>query len=106
MDLARYVVEAVVLEGRSYREVARAHGVSKSWVAKLLQRFRDGGYAAIEPRSKAPKHIPNATCSGLGAGLWRCGRKFPAQVLDAGEQTINNNCSFVRNTVPPVSPFW
>jgi transposase len=26
MDLARYVVDAVVVEGRSYREVARAHG--------------------------------------------------------------------------------
>ena len=36
MDLARYVVEAVVLEGRSYRDVARAHGVSKSWVGKLV----------------------------------------------------------------------
>ena len=43
MDLARYVVEAVVLEGRSCREVARAHGVSKSWVAKLVGRFRVGG---------------------------------------------------------------
>jgi transposase len=30
VELARYVVDAVVLEGRSYREVARAHGVSKS----------------------------------------------------------------------------
>jgi len=44
MDLARYVVDAVVLEGRSYREVARAHGVSKSWVGKLVGRFRAGGY--------------------------------------------------------------
>lgn len=44
MDLARYVVDAVVLEGRSYREVARAHGVSKSWVAKLVGRYREGGY--------------------------------------------------------------
>jgi transposase len=35
MELARYVVEAVVREGRSYREVARAHGVSKSWVGKV-----------------------------------------------------------------------
>ncbi|HYZ11664.1 MAG TPA: hypothetical protein VE962_07195 [Actinomycetota bacterium] len=26
MDLARYVVDAVVLEGRSYREVARPKG--------------------------------------------------------------------------------
>jgi hypothetical protein len=31
MELAGYVVNAVVLEGRSVREVAQAHGVSKSW---------------------------------------------------------------------------
>jgi transposase len=35
VELARYVVEAVVVEVRSCREVARAHGVSKSWVATL-----------------------------------------------------------------------
>jgi Homeodomain-like domain-containing protein len=50
MDLARYMVNAVVLEGRSYREVARAHGVSKSWVGKVVGRFREGGYDAIGPR--------------------------------------------------------
>jgi transposase len=65
MDLARYVVDAVVLEGRSYREVAAAHGVSKSYVGKLIGRFRDGGYRAIEPRSRAPKDpAQNARCPG------------------------------------------
>ena len=59
MDLARYVVDAVVLEGRSYREVARAHGVSKSWVAKVLARYREGGEEAIQPRSKAPHRTPH-----------------------------------------------
>ncbi|MDZ4654482.1 MAG: hypothetical protein U1F44_01180 [Coriobacteriia bacterium] len=39
MDLARYVVEAVLVEGRSYREVARALGVSKSLVGKVVGRF-------------------------------------------------------------------
>ena len=48
MDLARYVVDAVVLEGRSMREVAQAHGVYKSWVSDLVARSRDGGYAALE----------------------------------------------------------
>ena len=38
MDLARYVVDAVVLEGRTYREVAAAHGVSKSYVGALIRR--------------------------------------------------------------------
>nr|MBA2600394.1 helix-turn-helix domain-containing protein [Actinomycetota bacterium] len=44
MDLARFLVDAVVMERRSCREVARAHGVSKSWVAALVSRFRAGGY--------------------------------------------------------------
>jgi hypothetical protein len=57
MDLARYVVDAVVVEGRSYREVARARGVSKSWVGKLVGRFRAGGYPAIEARFGAARHI-------------------------------------------------
>src|SRR6266545_3970146 len=59
MELARYVVEAVVLEGRSCREVGRAYGVSKSWVAKLVGRYREGGYEAIGPRSRAPNRIPH-----------------------------------------------
>jgi len=47
MDRARYVVDAVVVEGRSVREVARAHGVSKSWVSALCVRYRAGGYDAL-----------------------------------------------------------
>ena len=106
MDLARYVVEAVVLEGRSYREVARAHGVSKSWVAKLLQRFRDGGYAAIEPRSKAPKHIPHRTCSELEDEIVALRKELSDQGLDAGAQTIHYHLSVRRDAVPSVSTIW
>ena len=43
MALARYVVDAVVLEGRGVREVARRHGVSKTWVSVQLARYREGG---------------------------------------------------------------
>lgn len=50
--MARYVVDAVVLEGRSPREVARAHGISKSWIYELITRYRAGGYDALEPRCR------------------------------------------------------
>lgn len=65
LELPRYVVEAVVVEGRSYREVARAHEVSKSWVAKLVVRFREGGYEAIKPRSKTAHRIPHKIAAEL-----------------------------------------
>jgi transposase len=47
--MARYVVDAVLLEGRSPREVARAHGISKSWIYELIARYRAGGYDALAP---------------------------------------------------------
>jgi hypothetical protein len=47
MGVERYVVETVVRDGRSHREVARSAGVSKTWVTKLLARYREGGDAAL-----------------------------------------------------------
>ena len=41
MDVARFVVDAVVLEGRSCRDVAASHGVSKSWVAQAGRPLPD-----------------------------------------------------------------
>ncbi len=88
MDLARYVVEAVVLEGRSYREVASAHGVSKSYVGKLVGRFREGGYKAIEPRSRAAKRIPHRTPDALEDEIVALRKELAELGLDAGAQTI------------------
>ena len=44
MAKARYLVEAHLLEGRSVSELAAAHGVHRSWIYKLLARYREGGY--------------------------------------------------------------
>ena len=89
MDLARYVVDAVVLEGRSYREVARAHGVSKSWVGKLVGRFRAGGYAAIEPRSRAAKRIPHRTPDEVEDEIVALRKELDDLGVDAGAATIH-----------------
>jgi transposase InsO family protein len=88
MDLARYVVDAVVVEGRGIREVARAHGVSKSWVSELVARYRAGGYEALTPRSKRPLSSPQRTEEALEDEI--CGlRKHLCELgLDAGPRTI------------------
>jgi transposase-like protein len=49
MDLAGYVVQAVLVEGRSVREVAAAHGISKSSLYELLARYREHGDAGLAP---------------------------------------------------------
>jgi transposase InsO family protein len=88
MDLARYVVDAVVVEHRSVREVARAHGVSKSWVQVLVFRFRQGGYDALEPRSTRPKTSPNRISALTEDEIVRLRKSLRDQGLDAGPQTI------------------
>ena len=55
MSKARLVITAVVLEGRTQGETARAYGVSQSWVSRLVARYRAEGEAAFEPRSRRPR---------------------------------------------------
>jgi transposase InsO family protein len=106
MDLARYVVDAVVLEGRSYREVARAHGVSKSWVGKVLGRYREGGYEAIEPRSRAPRRVPNRTSDGLEDEIVALRKELTDLGVDAGAVTIAYHLGLHHTQVPSVSTIW
>lgn len=106
MDLARYVVEAVVLEGRSYREVARAHGVSKSWVGKVVLRFRTGGYEAIAPRSRAPRRMPHRTPPELEDEIVALRKELTDLGLDAGAHTIAYHLGLRHQHVPSVSTIW
>jgi transposase len=59
--MARYLIEAYVLERRPVGELAAAHGVHRSWIYKLLARYRDGGYEALEPRSRRPRSCKHQT---------------------------------------------
>jgi len=107
MDLARYVVEAVLVEGRSYREVARAHGVSKSWVGKVVSRFREGGYEALTPRSRAPGHVPHRTPAQIEEQIITIRRELVAAGFDAGAATIHFHLSEAGlKHVPSVSTIW
>lgn len=106
MDLARYLVDAVILEGRSYREVAAAHGVSKSYVAKLVGRFKKGGYEAIEPRSRAPHTIPHRTPAALEDEIVSLRKELVDLGLDAGAQTIHYHLSLRHTQVPSTSTIW
>ncbi|MGH2825831.1 MAG: integrase core domain-containing protein [Actinomycetota bacterium] len=104
--MARYVVDAVVLEGRSYREVARAHGVSKSWAAKLVARYRSGGYEAIAARSKAARRVANRSSEALEERVVRLRKELTEQGFDAGAQTIHYHLALSDSHPPSVSTIW
>jgi len=106
MDLARYVVDAVILEGRSYREVARAHAVSKSYVGKLVGRFREGSYEAIAPRSKAAARIPHRTPDRIEDEIVALRKELSDLGLDAGALTIHYHLSTRHDQAPSISTIW
>jgi transposase InsO family protein len=106
LDLARYLVDAVVSERRSCREVARSHGVSKSWVAELVARYRRGGYAAIAPRTKAAKRVANKSSGELEDRVVRLRKELADEGFDAGAQTIHYHLSRRDPAVPSVSTIW
>jgi transposase len=48
MSMARLVVTAVKVEGRTRSEVARDYGVSRRWVQELVRRYEKEGEAGLE----------------------------------------------------------
>ncbi len=102
MSQARLVITAVVPEGRSQAEVARAYGVSKGWVSKLVARYRAEGEAAFEPRSRRPHSSPNATPPETVERIVALRRALSGAGLDAGPDTIGWHLA--RGGGPAVSP--
>ena len=88
MSKARLVITAVVTEGRTQGEVARAYGVSQGWVSRLVARYRAEGEAAFEPRSRRPKSSPRAIPQGTADLITTLRKELAGQGLDAGPQTI------------------
>ncbi len=106
MDLGRYLVDAVVFEGRSYRDVARAHGVSKSLVAKLVARYRVGGYAAVARRSTAPHRTPHRIADDVEDAIIALRKELVEAGFDAGAVTIHHHLSLELDHPPSVSGIW
>ncbi len=106
MGMARFVVDAVLLEGRSAREVAVAHGISKSWIYELIGRYRAGGYEALEPRSRRPRSCKHETPRDLVEAIVGLRRELEAQGHDAGAETIAYHLAQRHEKVPSVSTIW
>src|SRR4029453_8628306 len=58
MDLAGYVINAVLVEGQKVNDVCAAHGISRSWLYELIARYREQGEVGLKPRSKRPRSSP------------------------------------------------
>lgn len=106
MGLGRYVVDAVLLEGRSAGEVAAAHGISRSWIYELIGRFRAGGYEALEQRSHRPRSCPHATPPPMVRAIVQLRCQLEAAGHDCGPATIAYHLAQSEKDVPARSTIW
>lgn len=106
MGLGRYVVDAIVLEGRSPSELARSHHISRSWIYQLLARYRAGGYAALEPRSRRPRSCTHQVRPRVQAAVLKLRAELAAAGHDAGPYTIAHHLARRVTKVPSVTTIW
>ena len=107
MSLARLVITAVTVEGRSKSEVARDYGVSRVWVQKLVHRYRREGPAAFQPRSRRPHSNPRAVDLEIEDQILRLRKTLTKRGLDAGAETIAAHLAAGGTSpVPAVCTIW
>lgn len=108
MDLAAYLVAAVDVEGRSVRAVAREYGVSKSWVAELVSRYRTEGEAGLVPRSRRPHRSPTKVADRYEEEIVAIRKDLVNAGYDAGPDTIwvHLRRAHRRSEIPSRSTIW
>ena len=106
MSLARVVVTAVIVEGRSKTQVARDYGIARSWVYELLKRFEAEGETAFVARSRRPHSNPRSTSHEVEGGIlfWRS--HLSEQGFDAGAHTIAYHLTLEQGSAPAISTIW
>jgi transposase InsO family protein len=108
MEMAAFVVQAVLVEKRSVREVARAHGVSKTWLYELLARYREGGEEALTKRSRRPHTSPSRLACLVEDEIVELRKSLCEMGFEAGPDTIRTHLERRHGGVPPcsVSTIW
>ena len=104
--LGRYIVDAVILERRSPTELARDHGITRRWIHKLVKRFKEGGYAALEPRSRRPHSCSCQTAAEVATEVLRLRQELVTAGHDAGPESIAHLLIGRVDRVPSVTTVW
>jgi transposase InsO family protein len=103
VDVAKYAVNAVLVEGRSVRAVAAATGRSKSWVHRHVALYREGGDEALVLKKRGPKCAPNQTPPQIEDEILSIRKMLGETGFDAGARTIHYHLAQRHSEVPALS---
>ncbi len=106
MDKGQFLVETHLRTGRPVGELARAHGISRSWLYKLLARYSREGPAGVAPRSRRPHHSPARIAGRWEEEIIALRKDLHASGFDAGAATIHHHLAQRHEDPPSVSTIW
>jgi transposase InsO family protein len=103
MSKARVVVLEVVSGNLSVTAAARAYGISRQHIYRLLDRYRQGGLEAVDPRSRRPASNPRAVSDEVITAIVLLREKLTSEGLDAGPITLQHHLAQQGLPVPAAS---
>ena len=106
MDKGRFLIETHLRTARPIGELAAAHGVHRSWLYKLLARYRSEGTAGLEPRSRRPHRSPTRVTESWEETIVALRKQLTDLGVDAGAVTIQTHLARGHDQVPSVSTIW
>jgi transposase InsO family protein len=106
LDKARFLVETHLQTGRPLAELAAVHGVHRSWLYKLLARYRAEGDAGLEPRSRRPLRSPTRISDRYEDAIVELRKELTDAGYDAGAETIRYHLVDRLGEAPSVSTIW
>jgi transposase InsO family protein len=106
VDKGRFLIETHLRTGRPIAELAAAHGVHRSWLYKLLARYRAEGDAGLEPRSRRPHTSPTRIADRHQNAIVELRKELIDAGFDAGAATIHAHLTRRSNDVASVSTIW
>jgi transposase InsO family protein len=103
---SKVAVLSVISGQMSVSEVCTRYGVHRSWVYKLLVRYRTSGLAGLEPGAKAPIVHGKAIGLQVRAAIIRLRHDLYSDGLDNGAKTIAYYLEEEGLYVPAPSTIW
>ena len=100
MSKARVVVLEVTSGHLTVTAAARAYGLSRQHIYRLLKRYQLGGLDALEPRSRRPASNPRAVPDDVTAAVVLLREKLTTEGLDAGPLTLQTHLAVQGLPVP------
>jgi transposase len=100
MSKARVVVLEVTSGHLTVTAAARAYGLSRQHIYRLLKRYQLGGLDAVEPRSRRPASNPRAVGDDVVAAVVLLREKLTIEGLDAGPLTLQTHLAQQGLPVP------